>query len=330
MSLPVVVATWRLPEDVSDCLAAHARLVCWESDGPVDPDWLADQLPVAEGLLCLLTDQIDQNILTFGSRLRVVSTMSVGYDHIHLPTCTTRGIPIGYTPGILTETTADLAFALLMAAARRLTEGADYVRQGQWKEWKPNLLLGRDVYGATLGIVGFGRIGQALARRAQGFQMKVLAVRSPRQVSEAMELPSTTFVDLSTVLQESDFLSLHVPLTSETHHMIGQDQLQAMKRSSILINTARGAVVDSAALYSALQQGTIAAAALDVTEPEPLPADHLLLTLPNCLVIPHLGSASVATRLRMAQIAVNNVIAGLRGDRLPYCVNPAVYHSSRP
>ncbi len=238
----------------------------------------------------------------------------------------------------MTETTADLAFALLMASARRIVEGADYVRQGQWTEWKPNLLLGQEVCGATLGIVGFGRIGQAVARRAKGFSMNVLAVRSPRhehEVSEdsgvagskgeASNTFAVTFVDLATALRESDFVSLHVPLTSVTPHLVGASEFQMMKRSSILINTSRGAVVDHDALYAALQQGTIRGAALDVTDPVPLPASHPLLTLSNCLVIPHLGSASTATRSRMADIAVENVLAGLRGERLPHCVNTEVY-----
>jgi glyoxylate reductase len=238
----------------------------------------------------------------------------------------------------LTETTADLAFALLMAAARRIVEGADYVRQGLWAEWKPDLLLGQEVFGATLGIVGYGRIGQAVARRAKGFRMNVLAVRSPKQdrvtsessgvtgiQGDSSDTSSVTFVNMSTALRESDFVSLHVPLTSDTQHFIGASEFHKMKRSGIFINTSRGAVVDQTALYQALEQKTIGGAALDVTDPEPLPASHPLLTLPNCLVVPHLGSASTATRSLMAKMAVENVIAGLRGERLPHCVNPEVY-----
>ncbi len=338
MPLPIVVATRQLPPNAWDALIAQAQVVCWEHDCSVSHEWLLDRIPEAQALYCLLTDRIDQDVLQVGTQLRVISTMSVGYDHIDIPTCTARNIPVGHTPGILTETTADLAFALLMAAARRITEGAEYVRQGHWAEWKPDLLLGRDIYGATLGIVGFGRIGQAVARRAQGFGMNVLAVRSPREHRETSEpshlsgingessdMASVTFVDLATALRESDFLSLHVPLTPDTQHLMGTSEFQNMKRSSMLINTSRGAVVDQDALYAALQQGTIGGAALDVTDPEPLPASHPLLTLPNCLVIPHLGSASTATRLLMADMAVENVLAGLRGERLPHCVNPEVY-----
>ena len=338
MPLPLVVVTRQLPPKSRNHLTAHAHVVCWEPDRPVTRDWLCDHLPEAEGLYCLLTDRIDRDLLGFGKRLRVVSTMSVGYDHIDIATCNSRKIPVGYTPGILTETTADLAFALLMASARRIVEGADYVRQGRWAEWKPDLLLGQDIVEATLGIVGFGRIGQAMARRVQGFRMKVLAVRSSRQAREASELSHpvegndelldrspVTFVDLPTALAQSDFVSLHVPLTSDTHHLIGPSEFQMMKPSSILINTSRGSVVDQGALYHALQNGMIGGAALDVTDPEPLPASDPLLTLPNCLVIPHLGSASTATRSLMADMAVQNVIAGLRGERLPHCVNPEVY-----
>lgn len=357
MSLPKVVVTRRLPPKAWNQLRAQADLVCWEQDCPVDRVWLLDHLPVAEGLYCLLTDRIDREVLQLGKRLRVISTMAVGYDHIDVGECTARGIPVGHTPGILTETTADLAFALLLAAARRIVEGADYVRQGKWATWSPDLLLGQDVCGATLGIVGFGRIGQAVARRAQGFRMKVLAVRSPHGVSGSPDpsgssgpgaqtstmqdfyweiLPpwgdqdqspnaSLKYVDLHEALALSDFVSLHVPLTPETHHLIGEPEFRIMKPSSILVNTARGAVVDTEALYQALLKSLIGGAALDVTDPEPFPAMHPLLTLPNCLIIPHLGSASVATRTRMACMAVENIVAGLRGEVLPHCVNPEIY-----
>ena len=338
MPLPLVVVTRQLPPKTRNELMAHAQLVSWEFDRPVTQEWLLEKIPRAEGLFCLLTDRIDQAVLTCAKRLCVVSTMSVGYDHIDIPTCTSRKIPVGHTPGILTETTADLAFSLLMASARRIVEGADYVRQGQWVEWKPDLLLGQDIFGATLGIVGFGRIGQAVARRAHGFGMNVLAVRSPREecglskflepaeaTEESQDKPPVRFVDLPTALEQSDFVSLHVPLTSGTHHLIGRPELQKMKSTTILINTSRGSVVDSSALYQALQKGTIGGAALDVTDPEPLPPSDPLLTLPNCLVIPHLGSASIATRMLMADMAATNLIVGLRGGPIPHCVNPEVY-----
>jgi glyoxylate reductase len=358
MALPKVVVTRRLPPKAWNQLRAHADLVSWEQDCPVAREWLLDHIPAAEGLYCLLTDRIDREVLQLGKQLRVISTMAVGYDHIDVEECTTRGIPVGHTPGILTDTTADLAFALLLAAARRIVEGAEYVRQGQWTTWSPDLFLGQDVCGATLGIVGFGRIGQAVARRAQGFQMNVLAVRSHHDVKDLSRSPSASgpgaqasatqefdweilpqgtrpdqplsssfqYVDLQKALTQSDFVSLHVPLTPQTHHLIGEAEFRLMKPSSILVNTARGAVVDTEALYQALANGLIGAVALDVTDPEPIPASHPLLTLPNCVIIPHLGSASVATRTRMACMAAENISAGLHGEVLPHCVNPEVYN----
>jgi glyoxylate reductase len=249
----------------------------------------------------------------------------VGHDNVDVAAATARGIPVGNTPGVLTETTADMAFALLMAAARRIVEGADYVRAGRWRTWGPTLLLGHDVHGATLGIVGMGRIGQALARRASGFDMKVTyfdpycdEAKLPREgVGQRCELDQ--------LLAESDFVSLHVPLTEDTHHLIDAEALAKMKATAVLVNTSRGPVVDPDALYDALRDGQIAYAALDVTDPEPLPDGHKLLTLSNCLVVPHIASASHATRTRMAVMAAENLLAGLRGERLPNCVNPQVY-----
>jgi glyoxylate reductase len=363
MSLPKVVVTRRLPLQAWNQLHAQADVVCWKQDCPVARGWLLDHLPDAEGLYCLLTDRIDREVLQVGTQLRVISTMAVGYDHIDVGECTTRGIAVGHTPGILTETTADLAFALLLAASRRIVEGADYVQKGRWTTWSPDLLLGQDVWGATLGLVGFGRIGQAVAQRAHGFQMKVLAVRSPHGTGKSPESsvssraedlssarenlreelqgetgpagtnhaqspdPSLKYVDLQEALAQSDFVSLHVPLTSRTYHMIGEAEFHIMKPTSILVNTARGAVVETEALYGALVKGLIGGAALDVTDPEPFPASHPLQALPNCLIIPHLGSATVATRTRMACLAVDNILAGLRGEVLPHCVNPEVYHA---
>jgi lactate dehydrogenase-like 2-hydroxyacid dehydrogenase len=275
-----------------------------------------------EGLYCLLTDRVDQDLLDAAPSLRVVSNMAVGYDNVDVDACTARGIPVGNTPGVLTDTTADLAFALLMAAARRIVEGADYVRAGKWKTWGPMLLMGQDVYGATLGVVGMGRIGRAVARRALGFDMRILYY-DPYTPETALDLDATR-LDMDTLLSESDFITLHVPLTEATHHLIGREQLQKMKPRARLINASRGGVVDHDALHAALQEGQIAYAALDVTEPEPIPADHPLLDLPNCIVVPHIGSASVATRTKMATMAAKNLVVGLRGEPMPHCVNPEV------
>ena len=322
MTIPRVYVTRQVPEKGIDMLREVCELEVWEGELPVPRDVLMAKVADIDGLYCLLTERIDEELLDAAPNLRVVSNMAVGYDNIDVDACTARGIPVGNTPGVLTDTTADCAFALLMASARRIVEGADYVRAGRWKTWGPMLLMGPDVHGATLGIVGFGRIGRAMARRAQGFAMRVLY--QDAYVTKADPALGATRVDLDTLLAESDFVSLHVPLTKETHHLIGLRELRRCKPTAVLINTSRGEVVDHDALYQALHEGQIAYAALDVTEPEPLPADHRLLTLPNCIVVPHIASASVATRTKMAVMAAENLLAGLGGEPLPNCVNPQV------
>jgi lactate dehydrogenase-like 2-hydroxyacid dehydrogenase len=272
----------------------------------------------------MLTDRIDAALLQQASGLKVVSQMAVGVDNIDLIAATQRGIPVGHTPGVLTETTADCAFALLMAAARRLGEAQTYIRTGRWQTWHPLHLTGQDIHGAVLGIIGFGRIGQAVARRAAGFNMRVVYYH-PASIPGTHHLTGAEAVTLEELLATADFVSLHLPLTPETHHFINTQTLAQMKPSSILINTARGGVVDSEALYQALAHGQIAYAALDVTEPEPIPLNHPLLSLDNCLIVPHIGSATIATRTRMAQMAVENLLAGLAGQILPHCANPEVY-----
>jgi glyoxylate reductase len=254
--------------------------------------------------------------------------MAVGYDNIDVAAATTRGIPVGNTPGILTEATADLAWALLMAAARRIVEAERFVREGNWQTWEPMLLLGADVAGATLGIVGFGRIGQAVARRAKGFEMRVLYSSRHRCGTELEQAMGVEYVPFEQLLQESDFVTIHTVLSEETYHLFDHSQFERMKPSAILINTARGAIVHPEALYYALKTGQIAGAALDVTEPEPIPLDSPLLSLPNLIILPHIGSASLKTRSRMALMAAQNLLAGLSGERLPHCVNPGVYETS--
>jgi glyoxylate reductase len=275
------------------------------------------------GALTLLTDVINGEVLDREPQLKVVSNFAVGYDNVDVPAATARGVAVCNTPDVLTETTADFAWALLMAAARRIVEGVDYVRAGRWKTWEPTLLLGRDLWGATLGIVGFGRIGREVAKRARGFEMTVLAYDTYRDEKAAGEL-GATYRPLDDVLRESDFVTLHVALTDETRHLIGSRELGLMKREAILVNAARGPVVDTDALVTALREGTIGGAALDVTEPEPLPADHPLVSLPNAIVVPHIASATVATRDKMAQMAAQNLLAGIRGERPPHIVNPEV------
>ena len=318
---PRVFVTRQVPEAGLALLRAECEVTVWEGETAVPRDVLLRQVAQADGLYCLLTERVDVELLSAAPRLRVISNMAVGYDNIDLPACTARGIPVGNTPGVLTETTADLTWAIMMAAARRIVEGVDWVRRGRWGTWGPLLLTGVDVYGSTLGIIGYGRIGKAMARRARGFDMRVLC--SHTSVAEAESIGEC--VDLDTLLAESDFISIHTALNEDTYHLINAERLNKMKRTAVLVNSARGPIVDPDALYDALRSGTIFAAALDVTEPEPLPQDHPLLTLPNCIVVPHIGSASIGTRAKMAVMAAQNLLAGLRGERLPNCVNPQVY-----
>ena len=318
--------TRALPGDAIDRLAATHDVEVWPERMPPPADALRAAASDADALLTLLTDRVDADLLApdASPSLRAVANYAVGTDNVDLHAATARGIPVGNTPDVLTETTADLAWALLMAAARRVAEGDRYVREGRWKTWGPMLLLGPDVHGATLGIAGFGRIGQAVARRAQGFGMTIL-YHDTTQFPEEVTVPlGATYVRLNELLSRSDFVSLHVNLTDQTRHLIDAAALGRMKPTAVLVNTARGPVVDSAALAAALRGGEIAAAALDVTDPEPIPMDDPLVGLDNCLIVPHIASASRATRAKMAEMAAANLLAGIRGEPLPDPVNPAV------
>lgn len=319
-----VYVTRRIPEAGLRRIREACRVRMWEGELPPPKEVILREVADVDGLLCLLTDPIDAEVMDAGKRLRVISQMAVGVDNIDLAAATARGIPIGHTPGVLTEATADLTFALLLAAARRIPEGVDYVREGRWRTWDPMALLGREVWGRTLGIVGLGRIGTAVARRAKGFAMRILYFDRSRKPDLEAEL-GVEYAPLDDLLAQADFVSLHCPLTSETHHLIDETALHRMKPTAVLINAARGPVVDTNALVRALKEGWIQAAALDVTDPEPLPSGHPLLALSNCIVVPHIGSATVAARERMATMAAENLLAGLRGERLPYCANPEVY-----
>jgi glyoxylate reductase len=317
-----VYVTRPIAEEALAMLRAQADVSLWpEPEVPVPRRVLLEQVAEVEGLLCLLTDAVDQQVIARAGRLRVISNCAVGYDNIDVAAATGRGIMVCNTPGVLTETTADLAWALLMAAARRISEAERYLRAGRWRSWSPQLLLGQDVHGATLGLIGLGRIGQAVARRAQGFGMQVLYYDTERK-PEAERAVGARFVDLEALLRESDFVSVHTPLTGGTRHLIGAKELALMRPTAVLVNTARGPIVDQRALAEALKQGRIFAAGLDVFESEPLPMDDPLLGLDNVVLLPHVGSASVATRTRMATMAAENLIAGLRGQRPPHLVNP--------
>lgn len=318
MSKPKVFVSRIIPAAGLDKIKAECEVDLWTEQMPPPYEVLTERVKGVDGLLCLLTDRIDGALMeAAGPQLKVISQMAVGYDNIDIAAATERGIPVGNTPGVLTEATADLTFALLLAAARRIVEGVNYIKAGEWKTWEPETLLGADLTGATLGIVGWGRIGQAVAKRASGFDMRIIAhSRSP--ISE----DGVKQVDFDTLLAKSDFVSLHTPLTPETRHLINREALRKMKHTAILINTARGPIVDQEALYDALTDGTIAYAALDVTDPEPMQPDHPLLSLPNVTIVPHIGSASVQTRNRMAEIAADNLLAGLSGKPLRHQVKP--------
>ena len=320
---PRVFVARILPDEGLEAISAACDMDLWDGDLPPPRDELLRRVAGCAGVLTLLTDRVDDEFLdAAGPQLKVVSNYAVGFDNIDVAACARRGIPVGNTPGVLTDTTADLAWALLMAAARRLPEGDRYVRDGNWKTWGPLLLLGPDVHGSTIGIVGFGRIGQAVARRAAGFGMRILYHDVNRLPDDVTEPLGAAYSPLEALLAESDFVSLHVNLTPETRHLIDARTLGLMKPTAVLVNTSRGPVVDQRALADALRSGTIAAAGLDVTDPEPIPMDDPLVGLDNCLIVPHIASASRATRARMATMAAANLIAGVRGEPLPTEVPP--------
>lgn len=321
---PLVIMTHPLPSEWITEIKHETHLVIGTEGGEGLTPELESHLPQADGLFTLLVDPITEDLLDRAPRLRVVSNMAVGVDNIDIAACTKRGIPVGHTPGILTAGTADLTLALLLAVARRLPEAQGDARAGRWTTWNPTGWLGTDLEGATVGIVGMGKIGTAVARRLRPFGVQLIFTnRSPKPDFE--EELNAEQVPFSEIIQRSDFLCLHVPLNDETFHMVDGDVLQNMKPSSILINAARGQVVDTDALVTALQEDWIRAAGLDVTDPEPLPPDHTLYSLKNCLITPHIGSATHHTRQKMAAIASENLLAGLKGKKLRHCVNPEVY-----
>ena len=313
---PRIVVTRRPPGDTLDLLAGAGDVWVWPEDREIPRDVLLDRVAEADGLYAMLTDRIDEELLDAAPRLRVVSNMAVGVDNVDLEVCARRGILVGNTPDVLTETTADMAWALLLAAARRVVEGVEHVRVGRWTRWEPELLWGVDVGGATLGVIGLGRIGRAVARRASGFDMDVLYTgRGPKADAEA-EL-GVRWRPLDALLAEADHVVLAAALTAETRHLIDRAALQRMRETATLVNVGRGSLVDTDALVEALRRGWIRAAGLDVTDPEPLPADHPLVTLPNCVVVPHLGSSTGRTREAMAELAARNLVAGLTGAPMP-------------
>ena len=324
MSKPKVFVTRVILEKGLEIVRGFCDVDLWQSELPPTRDELLQHVRGIDGLLCLLTDKIDGEVIDeAGSQLKVISNHAVGFDNIDVPAATARKIPVGNTPDVLTDATADFAFALLMTVARRIPEAERYVHEGKWKTWGPMTLLGVDIQGATLGLVGFGRIGKAVARRALGFNMRVIYY-DPSEKNPDPDLKATP-VDFESLLAESDFLSLHTPLTPNTRHLINSEALSKMKPNAVLINTARGSIVDQDALYEAVKEHRIFGAGLDVTDPEPLPLDSPLLTLDNIVIAPHIASASQLSREKMSWMAAQNLVAGLKGERLPNCVNPQVY-----
>ena len=318
-----ILVTGNLPAEVMDPLRKKYEVEAHAEDRPMERQQLLSRIGDRDGLLCMITDAVDEELLGRAPRLKMIANMGVGYNHIDIAAATRRGIPVSNTPGVLTDATADLAFTLILAVARRVVEGDRRVREGKFKLWAPFLFLGREVSGKTLGIVGFGRIGRAVARRARGFDMPVLYhSRSRLTPAEERESPAE-YADLNALLAQADFVSLHVPLSKETRHLIGATELSRMKPTACLINTARGPVVDEKALLAALQRGMIAGAGLDVYENEPALTPGLA-DLPNVVLLPHVGSATLETRTAMAAMAARNLIAGLGGQRPPNLVNPEV------
>jgi lactate dehydrogenase-like 2-hydroxyacid dehydrogenase len=311
--------------EAMEMITSEAEAELWPDELPPPRSTMLEKVVGIDGLLCLLTDKVDGELMdAAGPRLKVISQIAVGFDNIDLSAATKRGIPVGNTPEVLTQTTADATFALLMAAARRIVEGSRAVHDGRWRTWHPLHYLGQDVYGSTLGIIGLGRIGLEVAKRARGFDMDILYSDVFRN-EDAEAMYSLRYVDTDTLLRESDFVTVHTVLDETTYHMIGDEALAKMKPTAVLVNASRGPIVDPKALFRALKDGGIAAAALDVTEPEPIPSDDPLLTLDNCIIVPHIASASVKTRGEMSRIAAQNLVNGLKGERLVTCVNPEVY-----
>ncbi|MDP7587345.1 MAG: D-glycerate dehydrogenase [Dehalococcoidia bacterium] len=327
MFKPRVYVTRQIFPDALDLIEKSAELELWPEDEPPSPDQLKEALADVDGAIINVMDRIDASVLDAAPKLRVLSQVAVGLDNIDIPESTKREILVGYTPGVLAKSTADLAFGLLLAVARRVVESDKWVREGNWKiSHHPMFWLGSEVNGSTLGILGLGGIGLEMAKRAKGFDMKVL-YHSRTRKRELEKEHGFKYASFKRVLADSDFISIHVPLTPETNKFIGENQLKAMKKSAILVNLSRGPVVDTEALYKALKKGWIAGAGLDVFDPEPVPREHPILGLDNVVVLPHIGSASNRSRREMHLLAARNLVAGLNGERLEECANPELYES---
>lgn len=318
---PKVYITRKLPQEVVDEITKSCDVKMWdEEDIPVPREVLEKEIEEVDGLYCLLTETIDDQLLKKANHLKVISNMAVGYNNIDVEAAMNKGIMVCNTPGVLTETTADLTFALLMATGRRLVESSEYLKGGKWTSWSPMQLTGQDIYGATIGIIGLGRIGEAVARRAKGFGMKALYHNRSRKLDAEKEL-GLTYVNKETLLKESDYVVVLTPYSAETENLIDGPELELMKDTSILINTSRGGIVNEEALYQALKEGQILAAGLDVFKDEPIQPDYPLLTLPNVVALPHIGSASKKTRMKMANMAGTHLLQALQGETPTHLVN---------
>ena len=325
MPKPRIFMTRAMAPAAIDSLSAQTDLEVWPHEAPPPYEILIDRVQNATGIVSLLTDRIDAGLIAAaGPDFRIIAQMAVGFDNIDVAAATARGIPVGHTPGVLTETTADFAWTLLMAAARRVVEAHNEVQQDIWRPWGPDVLTGQDIFRATLGLVGFGRIGQAMAKRAQGFDMSIL-YHDLQRFPEAEKSLGAQFVSLEELLERADFVSLHTFMSPQNKYMMGKSQFEQMKPNAIFINTARGGLVDPDALLWAVRERKIAGAGLDVFETEPIPEGHPLLNEPSVIITPHIASASKNTRARMALLAAENIIAAIEGKRIPYCANPEVY-----
>jgi len=324
MAKPKVFVTRLIPEKGFELIRDFCEADVWAGELPPGREAVLERVRGVDGIISLLTDRIDGEIMdAAGAQLKVISNFAVGFDNVDVNAATARKIPVGNTPDVLTDATADFSFALMMSAGRRILAGDRYVREGKWQTWHPMLFLGVELKGATLGLVGFGRIGKAMARRAVGFDMRVIYY-DPMETKTDPDIKATR-VDFETLLEESDFISLHTPLTPDTRHLIDAEALSKVKPSAVLVNTSRGPVVDLDALHNALKERRLFAAGLDVTEPEPLPLEHPLFQLDNIVIMPHIASASKVARDKMSWLAAKNLLAGLKGEHLPNCVNPQVY-----
>lgn len=321
---PKILVTGRLPDSIIRSLSEHCEVEANTEDKPMEMDAILAAIPDKEGLLSMITDRVDDELMGRAPGLRIISQMAVGFNNIDVGAATRRGIPVTNTPGVLTDATAELAFALLLAVARRVVEGDRMVREGRFRHWAPFLFLGSQVSRKTLGIIGMGRIGRAVAKRASGFDMKII-YHNPKRLSAAEEEQcSVHYRGLEELLAEADFVSLHVPLTEKTTHLIGKKELAMMKKTAFLINTARGPVVNEKDLVEALRRKVIAGAGIDVYENEPT-LEPGLSELENAVLLPHVGSGTLETRMKMAEMAVESLIVGLGGNVPPRLVNPEVF-----